>query len=69
MFEAEVWLIAELVLGFCFFNHDDVLDPNAESTVFVITWLVGYHVSRGQRYFGVLDSGANADWSFVDIEV
>lgn len=69
MLKAKVWLIAKFVLRFCFFHHDDVLDSDAEGTVFIVARLIGNHVSGCQRDFGVLDSGSDADWAFVDVEV
>lgn len=69
VFEAEIWLVPELVLGFSFSNHDDVFDADSETAVFVVTWLVGNYISWSQRDFGELDSGADADGSFMDVQI
>jgi len=40
MLEAQVRLVAKLVLGFDFLHHDNILDSNSEITVFVIARLI-----------------------------
>lgn len=67
--ETKIWLFAELVLRFHFFHHDDILDADTEGPIFVIPWLVRYHVPRGKRDFRILDSCSDADGSLVDVEV
>ena len=65
----KVWLFAELVFRFHFSHHDDILDADTKGPIFVIPWLVGYHVARGKRDFGILNSCSDADGSFVHIEI
>jgi hypothetical protein len=66
--KAKVWLVAKRVLGLDLGNHSQVLDPYAESTVFVKAWLDGYNVAGSKGNLCVLHSGADADGSLVYIE-
>lgn len=67
VFKAQIWFLSKLMFGFDFFDHDDVLGSNAESSVIVITWFVGDYVSGGERNFGVLDPGSDSYGAFVDV--
>lgn len=69
MLEAEIWLVAKFVLGLGFLHHDDVLDADAEAAVFVVSGFVGDDISWCEWDFGVLDSGADSDGPFMDVQI
>ncbi len=67
MLKAEIWLVTELVLGLGLLYHNDVLDADAKTSIFVVAGFVGYDVSRCERDFGVLDSGSDSNGSLMDV--
>lgn len=69
MFKPQIWFLPKLMLSLYFLDHDDVLGANTEGAVFVVPWFVGDDVSGRERHFRVLDSGADSDGTFVDVEV
>ena len=65
--ETKIWLVAKFVFRIYLLYHDDVLDADTEGAIFVVSWLIGDHVSRGKRNLGILNSGSYPDGSFVDV--
>ena len=69
MLKAQVRLIPEMMLRLHFPGHDDVLDPDAKVAVFVVTGLIGQHITGGQGNLAVLNARADTDGTFMDIEI
>jgi hypothetical protein len=67
MLKAEVRFLAELVFGFCFLYYNDIFNSDSETPIFIVTWFVRDDISRCKRDFGVLNSGADSDRTFVNI--
>ena len=43
--KAKIWLVAEFVLRLCFLYHDDVLDTDSETAIFIVSRFVGNHIA------------------------
>lgn len=44
------------------------LYPDAEAAVFIIARFVGYNIANGKWNLGILNTSANANWTFVYIQ-
>lgn len=67
--KAKIWFISELMLRLNLLHQDDVLNPDAEVSVFVVSRLIRYHVPWRKGDFRELDSGANADRPLMHVKI
>ena len=69
VFKAQIRLISKTMLRVHFPGHDDVLDPDTEIAVFIVSRLIGQHVPGREGNLAVLNTRADSDGTLVDVEV
>ncbi len=69
MLEPEIGFISKMMLRLHLLRHDDILDPDPEVAVLVVTGLIGQHIAGRERNLAVLNPRADPNGAFVDIEV
>lgn len=68
MLEAQIRLVAELVLSLHFANNGQILNADSVVAILVIAGLDGQHVARSQRNIDVRLPSADADGAFMDVQ-
>lgn len=68
MLEAQVWLFSELMLRLDLFDNRQVLDPNSELAVFIVSRLDGQDITWCEGYVDILLTGTDSDGPFVHVQ-